>query len=427
MTVQIHYQAPLGWELKSIASFVENYKGGASLTPDDFRESGFPVIPKKGVQEGGWLVIDEPTYCSESFAESNAQSKVASNHVVVTLRDLVPSGPSIGLAVRIQQGLEFILSQGTYGLEINGFMNPDYFCALSNSQPYRKAMRRIMVGSTQVHIRTGEFLDQKFACPSMAEQNKIAEILSTWDKSIEATERLLENSKKRKKALMQQLLTGKKRLPGSNEMWKQGTLEDLAVIDSGFAFKSTDFTEDSDSVAIVRMSDFKDGKIDLSDAARVRREVIVGLERFQLSGGDFVFGMSGSLSNYGWVPLNTETCYLNQRVGRLTPKQGVDKYFLTYLFLSDQIQQSILDKAAGAAQLNISVTDLRKMNVLYPTSEEQRKIGFLLNLAFKEEEHILEKLEKLKLEKKSLMQVLLIGKKRVSVDSKKMDIEGEIT
>ncbi|MEG4582242.1 restriction endonuclease subunit S [Microcoleus sp. MON1_C5] len=417
MTVQIHYQAPSGWELKSIGSFVENYKGGASLTPDDFRESGFPVIPKKGVQEGGWLVIDEPTYCSESFAESNAQSKVASKHVVVTLRDLVPSGPSIGLAVRIQQGLEFILSQGTYGLEINEFINPDYFCALSNSQPYRKAMRRIMVGSTQVHIRTGEFLDQKFACPTILEQNKIAEILSTWDKSIKATERLLENSKKRKKALMQQLLTGKKRLPGFNGMWKQGTLENLALIDSGFAFKSTDFTEDSDSVAIVRMSDFKDGKIDLNDAARVKKEVIAGLDRFQLSGGDFVFGMSGSLSNYGWVPLNTKTCYLNQRVGRLTPKQGVDRYFLTYLFLSNQIQRSILDKAAGAAQLNISVTDLRKINISYPTSDEQTKIGFLLNLAFKEEEHIFEKLQKLKLEKKSLIQVLLTGKKRVHVDS----------
>src|SRR5690606_36718686 len=46
----------------------------------------------------------------------------------------------------------------------------------------------------------------------LSEQQKIAKILSTWDKTISTTERLIENSIQQKKALMQQLLTGKNRL-----------------------------------------------------------------------------------------------------------------------------------------------------------------------------------------------------------------------
>jgi type I restriction enzyme S subunit len=52
--------------------------------------------------------------------------------------------------------------------------------------------------------------------PPLKEQQKIAEIISTWDQAISATEKLLENSQQQKKALMQQLLTGKKRLLDEN-------------------------------------------------------------------------------------------------------------------------------------------------------------------------------------------------------------------
>lgn len=67
----------------------------------------------------------------------------------------------------------------------------------------------------------------KIFWPPLPEQKKIAQILSTWDNAISATERLLENSQQRKKALMQQLLTGKKRLPGFEGEWSTVKLGDL--------------------------------------------------------------------------------------------------------------------------------------------------------------------------------------------------------
>lgn len=411
MTVQIHYQAPLGWELKSIASFVENYKGGASLTPDDFRESGFPVIPKKGVQEGGWLVIDEPTYCSESFAESNAQSKVASKHVVVTLRDLVPSGPSIGLAVRIQQGLEFILSQGTYGLEINEFINPDYFCALSNSQPYRKAMRRIMVGSTQVHIRTGEFLDQKFACPTILEQNKIAEILSTWDKSIKATERLLENSKKRKKALMQQLLTGKKRLPGFKQPWSTTKLSTLCEIRRGASPRPiSDPSYFSDSGrGWVRISDVTSDETPFFRKTSQYLSPLGESKSVKVDDGDLIMSICATIGVPKFVKI--PACIHDGFVVFRNPSDSLSLNLLYYVI------QFITDKLDGegqpGTQRNLNTSIVGEIQFPKITTEEQEMIAEIFKLADSSIGAINERLKSLRKEKDALMQQLLTGKKRV--------------
>ena len=251
--------------------------------------------------------------------------------------------------------------------------------------------------------------------PPLPEQKKIAQILSTWDKAITVTEQLLANSQQQKKALMQQLLTGKKRLKGFNEEWKYGVLGDLAKIDSGFSFKSSDFIDTHDSIPVIRMSDFKAGKLDLSSAAKVSIDTIKELIKFSLKEKDFVFGMSGSLSNYAWVKSNDLPCYLNQRVGRIVANDHTDQMFITYMYLSDRVQQNILDKAAGAAQLNISIADLRTTFVSYPSFPEQQVIAAVLSAADREIEILQQKLDGLKQEKKALMQQLLTGKRRVKV------------
>ncbi|WP_258961613.1 restriction endonuclease subunit S, partial [Klebsiella pneumoniae] len=68
----------------------------------------------------------------------------------------------------------------------------------------------------QKHLNVGAYQVLKINLPPLREQKKIAQILSTWDKAITVTEKLLANSQQQKKALMQQLVTGKKRLLDEN-------------------------------------------------------------------------------------------------------------------------------------------------------------------------------------------------------------------
>jgi type I restriction enzyme S subunit len=206
---------PEQWETKLIGDFATKFKGGASLRPSDFVNSGTKVLPKLGVVPGGLLYIpkEKQQYCSNEYAETNKNALVETNYLIVVLRDLVPSGPSIGLIVRIPDREKYILAQGVYGLTIDtNQLDRDYLIQLSNSTWYRKYMQRIMVGSTQVHIRNKEFLKVVIPYPNIDEQRQIAQILSEVDAKIEKEEATKAELEQLKKGLMQVLLTGQIRV-----------------------------------------------------------------------------------------------------------------------------------------------------------------------------------------------------------------------
>lgn len=195
------------WEEKTIGDFIKSHKGGAPLTPSDFvTKSEYEVIPKKAIGEGMWLKIENPTYCSEDFYNRNEQSLVDSTYLITTLRDLVPSGPNIGYIVKYKSEKKYILAQGVYGLKIKENLLSDFLIHFSNTKRYRKLVNAIMVGSTQVHIRNGEFFKVPINVPAnIKEQKKIASCLSSLDELIIAQAEKIEQLKQHKKGLMQGL------------------------------------------------------------------------------------------------------------------------------------------------------------------------------------------------------------------------------
>ena len=204
---------PMSWEVKTIGEFVQDYKGGAALTPSDFTNVGFPVIPKKSVQFGGKIILGfNRTFCHQRFAEANRSHIVDRQYVIATLRDLVPSGPSIGLIGVLNEDEQFVLAQGVYGFRLTEGLSKSFLSYLSNTDWYRVFMRRLMVGSTQVHIRTGEFLHTKIPVPSLSEQLEISLLIDAYENLIESKTKKLDKQIVLKKSLMQNLLTGKVRV-----------------------------------------------------------------------------------------------------------------------------------------------------------------------------------------------------------------------
>ncbi|KGF90870.1 restriction endonuclease subunit S [Prochlorococcus marinus] len=192
-----------------LSDFVVNYVGGASLKPSDFNNSGFQIIPKKAVQLGGKINLgDELLYCSYKFAEENSNHIIDYRYVISTLRDLVPSGPSIGLVGVLEEKGKFILAQGVYGFLLNEDLDNQFFVQISNTDWYRRLMRKIMVGSTQVHIRSSEFLKINLPIPPIKEQKKLVKILASLDKRISMGKENLIQLKNLKRGLLNDLLSG---------------------------------------------------------------------------------------------------------------------------------------------------------------------------------------------------------------------------
>ena len=404
---------PKGWssqKLSSVASIIDC----KHRTPE-YVKSGIPLV-SPGTIKWGALDLISPV---KRVTEEEYRSLM--DHCVVEQGDLVMSrNQSVGVVSYVDSKKPFVLGQDTVLIKaIHADWRFIYYTLQSDL--VQRQIAKSAGGSTFSRINLSDIRALNIKTPAICEQDKISQILTAWDQAISVPEKLLTNSQQQKKALMQQLLTGKKRLLDENGVrfsgeWEKGKFCDMANIDTGYAFKSKDFTQSDSGIPIIRMSDFKTGGLDVLGAAKVDRDSVNGLDKFKLRVGDFVFGMSGSLNNYGRVEKKDLPCYLNQRVGRILAKECANQAFITYLYLSDSIQQSILNKAAGAAQLNISISDLRSMVVYYPCIEEQQKIAAVLSAADAEISTLEKKLACLRDEKKALMQQLLTGKRRVKVD-----------
>ncbi|HCH7483648.1 TPA: restriction endonuclease subunit S [Escherichia coli] len=404
---------PKGWEIKHLSELASKISDGIHKTPLYADTSEIYFINGNNLKSGS-IVIQDSTKCVDENDAINHRKDLGVRTLLMSINGTIGN-------LAYYRGENVVLGKSASYINIKDSVNLDFIYYVLSSSKTQAFYESELTGTTIRNLSIKSIKSTEILTPPLPEQKKIAQILSTWDKAISVTEKLLTNSQQQKKALMQQLLTGKKRLLDENGVrfsgeWEKGKFCDMANIDTGYAFKSKDFTQSDSGIPIIRMSDFKTGRLDVLGAAKVDRDSVNGLDKFKLRVGDFVFGMSGSLNNYGRVEKKDLPCYLNQRVGRILAKECANQAFITYLYLSDSIQQSILDKAAGAAQLNISISDLRSMVVYYPCIEEQQKIAAVLSAADAEISTLEKKLACLRDEKKALMQQLLTGKRRVKVD-----------
>ena len=208
---------PDDWEVLPMHELVTELRGGAALKPSDFTRVGVKILPKGGVGRTGWLSIkgNDLQYCTPSYAAAHRNNQVDRSYTIVVLRDLVPSGPSIGLIVQIKDVETFVLAQGVYGFKANQITDSRYLVQLSHTRWYRRLMNSIMVGSTQVHITNTAFRSARVPVPALHEQQAIATALSDVDALLAGLDRLIAKKRDLKQAAMQQLLTGHTRLPGS--------------------------------------------------------------------------------------------------------------------------------------------------------------------------------------------------------------------
>ncbi|ASV81441.1 restriction endonuclease subunit S [Enterococcus hirae] len=194
------------WELCKLSGVIEKLSGGASIKPTDYLEDGIRTIPKGAVNATGIADLSGSKYISEDFFEKNITSHVHTNNLVTSLRDLVPSAPNMGRIVRIEGDEEqFLMPQGVYKLELFEGMDGDFLISFSNSDKYRKIISAEKNGSTQVHIRNGEFLNIDINLPSKHEQKKIGTFFKQIDDTITLHQRKLDLLKETKKGFLQKM------------------------------------------------------------------------------------------------------------------------------------------------------------------------------------------------------------------------------
>lgn len=246
----------------------------------------------------------------------------------------------------------------------------------------------------------------KINLPPLPEQNRIVSVLETWDKVIENLNKKIEIKKQIKKGLMQDLLTGKKRLSGFKDKWETVTLGDVSNFINGFTFKSSTYINDG-IYKVITIANVQDGFMFI-DEPKLIKELPVNISKEQiLNKGDILISMTGNVGRVCIV--NTDNCLLNQRVGKIVPK-NINKDLL-YLFLYDRkFLNKMIGGAQGGAQGNLSTGDIKEYNFNVPKSkEEQNAIAEILTTADEEIVGLEKKLKIIKEQKKFLLNNLITG------------------
>ncbi len=266
------------------------------------------------------------------------------------------------------------------------------------------------------NITKKDIEDFKIIFPPLAEQEKIAGILGTWDEAIEKLSSLIEQKKLLKKGLMQRLLTGKTRLKGFTQPWKEVKLGEIAK-------KISDKNNENCS-NIVTIS-AQNGFVNQDDYFNKFVSSDTLTNYYLLQKGDFGYNRSYSrgyplgaikkLNNHEKAVVST--LYICFR----SLKDKINSIFLEQYFeiglLNKDLSKVAQEGARNHGLLNITLKDFFSVKLYIPTDiAEQRAIADVLSAADEEIDLLNKKLEALKEQKKGLMQQLLTGQTRVKVN-----------
>lgn len=252
----------------------------------------------------------------------------------------------------------------------------------------------------------------KILTPPLPEQRKIAEVLSTWDRAIEKQTLLVEKLELRKKGLMQQLLTGKKRLPGFSEEWKKVKLGDIAKrIVRKNNIECSNVVTISAQKGFVRQTDFFNKKI---ASETVENYYLVKRDEFCYNKSycnGFPMGAIKRLKEFDQAVVTTLYICFSIQPERAS-LDFIEQYFSLGL-LNRGLMKIANEGGRAHGLLNVTPNDFFNTELMLPPFDEQKAISSILLNAHEEVIFAKSKLEFLRKEKKGLMQVLLTGKKRV--------------
>ena len=355
------------WEQRKLGEVIEKLKGGVSIAPNDYIEDGHRTIPKGAVNDTGVADMSACKNVSVDFFEKNYFSKTSTGELITSLRDLVPSAPNLGRIVRIVgQFEEFIMPQGVYSLKITDNLLEDFLIAYSNNYIYRSVIQSEKNGSTQVHIRNGEFLNIKIQVPSLPEQSAIGTFFSTLDRHITLHQRKLDKLKSVKQAYLSEMFPAegervpKRRFPGFTDDWELRKLGEVAEIVMGQSPDSKNYTDNPlDNILVQGNADLRDGCV----VPRVwTTQVTKTAEK-----GDLILSVRAPVGDVGRTNYNV---VLGRGVAGIKGNE-----FIYHLLVKMKLFGYWTKLSTGSTFESINSDDIKNSTILFPSHPEQEAIG----------------------------------------------------
>lgn len=388
---------PNGWKITSLGDIcdgnLQTGPFGSQLHAHEYVDSGVSVLMPKDLI-GFRSNLLEAAKITETKAQELKKHVLKSGDLLFSRR-----GDVTRFALIDKQAEGAICGTGCLKARPNQNHSPEFLAYFLQKDSVKKWLEQNAVGQTMPNMNT-EILRELplMSASSKYEEEKIAQILSTWDQAIAVTETLLENSQQQKQALMQQLLTGKKRLLDENGVrfegeWKLTELNSLLDYHqpTPYLVASTEYDDKYEIPVLTAGKTFILGYTNEKSGIYQDSLPVIIFDDFTTDSKfvDFPFKVKSSAMKI------------------LTAKKGAS---IKYVF---EAMRMLKFTVGGHQRHWISI--FSNLVIPIPKSHEQQKIAKVLSTADQEIEALQRKLDGLQQEKKALMQQLLTGKRRVKV------------
>ncbi|QGO63808.1 restriction endonuclease subunit S [Piscirickettsia salmonis] len=343
---------PNDWKVKTLENIAKITSGGTpSKTKLDYWQDGtVPWIRTTEVQNCVIRPCGTKVFITE-LGLKNSSAKLFPKGTI--LLAMIGQGKTRGQIALLD--FEACSNQNCAAIILNKNQNPEYYYNYLVSQ-YQN-IRNFSNSAGQSNLSGGIVKSILVPVPPLPEQQKIAKILSTWDKAISTTEALIDNSKQQKKALMQQLLTGQKRFAGFETKWKTIKLGEISHITTGSSNRE-DSSLDAKYTFFDRSEDIRKSNKFIFD----KEAIIVPGE-----GQDFM------------PKYFTGKFDLHQRAYAIIDIDNVDGKFLFYVI--GYFRNYFLSQAVGSTVKSLRLPMFQKMPLIIPLLKEQQKIASVLTNA----------------------------------------------
>lgn len=418
-------EIPEEWTLSDFKNLVF-FQEGPGLRHWQFKEFGMKVINVTNLV-GEFLDLSNTNrhIDIDEFEKNYKHFAVDEGDIV-----LASSGNSYGkISIVRKQDLPLMMNTSVIRLKPKSDkIDYRYLIQFLKSMFFRKQIDLLITGAAQPNFGPSHLDQLKIKTPDIIEQQKIASILYNIDELINKYDHVIESTKKLKRGLMQQLLTkgiGHKKfkkvkwLFGKEieipDTWNYAKIKNISTkLVVGFVGTCNPFYTDSIGVPMLRTTNVKEGKLDLSNLKYITREFHEKNMKSQVFENDLLVSRHGENGEACLVRNLKEANCLNTVIIRCNKDIFLPDFFETS-FNSLIVRKQIQRTTAGGVQGVVNTGEIAKVKIIIPSLEEQQKTASILSAVDDVISDLESKKKSLEFIKKGLMQKLLTGQIRVKV------------
>ncbi len=397
---------PVDWDVKRLGEIARFRTGpfGSALHKQDYTDNGIPIVNPMHIVDSAIVPTYEMTIAAERATEL-ADFRLRQGDIVIGRRGEMGRCAVVAAA---QDG--WLCGTGSMIVRANQGYSAEFLQLILSSEPVIASIENASVGSTMINLNQGVLNGLKVALPSnIEEQQAIATCVNAVGSQVEAFQILITKKRQIKQAAMQELLTGKRRLPGFEGEWEEFSLGSVASMNSGGTPPTGRDDYYGGGIPWVSISDMTSGGKFISQTERTLSAAgLANCAAKQFPAGTILYAMYASL---GECSIAATEVTSSQAILGIRPGASLHNEFLFYYLSSIHDKVKLMGQQGTQSNLNKGI--VQGFTLRLPGKAEQIAIAEALGEIDQELDALSMKAQKIREMKAGMMQQLLTGKIRL--------------